>query len=159
MLVCIDLSKLYFSLRSLGVTINYGALLDFLRDQADEGEEVRFEAFTTKDAKNSGQQRFLAALDDLGVNLHTYNYTAVSNANFSTEMVAEASLSEEKTVIMVSNDGALMRVFGLLKDRGKDPALCFFSERLESSWTPQILRGDVKFIDLSDPDVQQIIAN
>ena len=43
----------------------------------------------------------------------------------------------------------------ILKENGKRPTLCFFSERLEGSWTPTILRGDVKFLDLSDPAVKQ----
>jgi len=154
-MICIDLSRLYFAIRDLNVTINYEKLLTVLKEKTNS-ETV--EAFTKADPKNVNQSKFLKRLEDLGYNLHVYDVTTQADA-FTAEISAMAALSEDKEITILSNDQALLGVFRLLEERGRSMTLCFFSEKLEKQWTPKVLCGDIKFIDLSNPDIRKDITN
>lgn len=154
-MILIDLSRLYFAIRDLNVTINYEKLLSVLMEQS--GSKT-VEAFTKADPKNINQSKFLKRLESLGYNLHIYDVSTTSDA-FTAEISALASLSEDKDITILSNDFSLCGVFKILEERGRNVTLCFFSERLEKGWTPKVLCGDVKFIDLSNPEIKKSIAN
>ncbi len=154
-MICIDLSRLYFAIRDLNVTINYEKLLNVL---LGENKDQKVEAFTKADPKNTNQNKFLKRLEDLGYTLHTYDASAKTDA-FSAEISAIAALSKDTDITILSNDQDLLGVFKLLEDSGRNVTLCFFSEKLEKGWTPKILCGDIKFIDLSNPDVRKSITN
>jgi len=154
-MICIDLSRLYFAIRDLNVTINYEKLLNVLKEKTGCTE---VEAFTKADPKNINQGKFLKRLEALGYNLHIYD-VGTQTDSFSAEISAMAALAEGDAVTILSNDQALLGVFNLLEGRGKNLTLCFFSEKLEKSWTPKILCGDIKFIDLSNPETRKAITN
>lgn len=164
MLVCIDLSALYFTIRKLGITVNYEKLTAWIKSQCEErlfgeGSEgtIELHAFTVADAKNTSQTKFLERLKALGYELHVYSFT--TKPCFSIEMAVSAALSDKKRVVFMTNDDALMRSFGLLESSGKEPALCFFSEALHGNWTPKILSREVRFTDLSDPAVKSKVSS
>ena len=165
MLVCVDLSSLYFTIRKLGITVNYDKLANWLSSEAGNalfGEDesrgaVELHAFTVADSKNTSQTKFLDKLASLGFNMHVYNFT--TKPNFSVEMAVLAALSEKKEVLFLTNDEALLRPFDILEEAGKSPALCFFSEALHGSWTPLILSREVRFSDLSAPSVRSVISS
>ncbi len=164
MLVCIDLSALYFTIRKLGITVNYEKLTSWINDHCEEklfgvnsGEKVELHAFTVADPKNTSQTKFLERLKALGYNLHVYSFT--TKPCFSIEMAVTAALSEKNRTVFMTNDDALMRSFGLLAEAGKNPALCFFSEALHGNWTPKILSREVRFTDLSDPAVKAKVSS
>ena len=164
MLVCIDLSALYFTIRKLGITVNYEKLTSWLKSECSEklygdnsSEAVELHAFTVADPKNTSQTKFLDRLASLGFQMHVYSFT--TKPCFSIEMAVTAALSDKEKQVFMTNDDALMRSFGLLKGAGKDPALCFFSEALHGNWTPKILSREVKFTDLSDPTVRSKVSS
>lgn len=164
MLVCIDLSALYFTIRKLGITVNYEKLTAWIKGQCEdqlfgEGspEEIELHAYTVADPKNTSQTKFLDRLSTLGYSLHVYSFT--TKPCFSIEMAVTAALSSKKRVVFMTNDDALMRSFGLLTESGKEPGLCFFSEALHGSWTPKILSREVRFTDLSDPAVKAQVSS
>lgn len=156
-MICIDLSRLYFAIRDLNVTINYEKLLKVLVETC-KGDNVGVEAFTKADPKNVNQSKFLKRLEGLGFKLHVYDVGS-STDSFSAEIATVAALSGEKDITILSNDQALMGVFKLLEGADKNVTLCFFSEKLEKGWTPKILCGDVQFLDLSNPEVRKSITN
>lgn len=164
MLVCIDLSALYFTIRKLGITVNYEKLTSWVKTQCEarlfgeaSEEEIELHAFTVADAKNTSQTKFLDRLKALGYDLHVYSFT--TKPCFSIEMAVTAALSPKKRVVFMTNDDALMRSFGLLSGAGKEPGLCFFSEALHGNWTPKILSREVQFTDLSDPVVKAVVSS
>ena len=165
MLVCVDLSALYFTIRKLGITVNYEKLTQWLNVSAggalfgEDGsrEAPELHAFTVADAKNTSQTKFLERLESLGFNMHIYSFT--TKPNFSVEMAVLAALSKKEEVVFMTNDEALLRPFDILKEAGKSPALCFFSEALHGSWTPKILSREICFSDLSAPAVRSAISS
>tara|TARA_B100000131_G_scaffold221323_1_gene212836 strand:- start:25027 stop:25533 length:507 start_codon:yes stop_codon:yes gene_type:complete len=168
MLVCIDLSSLYFAIRGLNITVNYEKLVGWLKTTAfselfESGDNpstsiVDIQAFTIADPKNQSQSKFLTRLGELGVGLNVYDFN--TKPNFSVELGVVAAMSSHEKIVIMSNDSALLRSFDLLKDRGgKDVALCFFSEKLDGSWTPKILSNEVKFLDLSNPKTRSAISS
>jgi hypothetical protein len=154
MLICIDLSRLYFAVRSLNVSIDYEALLDLLEQRASGDVDVV--GFTIADPGNAKQAKFIERLNDMDVEVKCY--PADSNPSFTPEIAAEAARYDMDDVLVVSNDQNLIRVFDLLKEGGKRPQLCFFSDRLDSAWNPLIISGEVPFVDLSDPAVRRVIS-
>jgi len=154
MLICIDLSALYFAIRDLSITINYESFLSLLKAKFGENSEIH--AFTIANAKNISQQKFLTKLSSLGVNLHVYPST--TPPNFTAEISAFTALSEVENVVIVSNDWGLIRPFDILRDSGKDLTLSFFSEKLMGGWTPKVVSGSVKFYDLSAEEVRSKIS-
>jgi uncharacterized LabA/DUF88 family protein len=154
MLIVIDLSSLYFSIRDLNITLNYEKLITYFKDQF--GEETELHAFTVADSQNTSQTRFLEKLKGLGVELHIYGFDTPSK--FSTEIMTWGALSDKEEVVLVSGDGDLIRSFELMKGAGRSMSLCFFSEKLAPSWNPRVIAGDVKFIDLSNPEIRKVIT-
>ena len=164
MLVCIDLSALYFTIRKLGITVNYEKLTSWVMAHCEERlfgdsgkENIELHAFTVADPKNTSQTKFLERLRTLGYDLHVYSFT--TKPCFSIEMAVSAALSDKKRVVFMTNDDALMRSFELLTEAGKEPGLCFFSEALHGNWTPKILSREVRFADLSDPSVKSQVSS
>ena len=164
MLVCIDLSALYFTIRKLGITVNYEKLTAWLTSECEKslygsasGEDIELHAFTVADPKNTSQTKFLDRLRSLGYSLNVYNFT--TKPCFSIEMAVSAALSEKKRVVFMTNDDALMRSFGLLANSEKEPSLCFFSEALHGNWTPKILSREILFTDLSASSVKSTITS
>ena len=158
MLACMDLSKLYFAVRKLNVTVNYEELIKLLYEKGETlGEDVHIKGFTVSDERNPGQKKFLSRLSELGLDLHVYPYD--TTPDFSAEIATIAALSEEDNVVVVSNSSCLIRVFDLLKENGKSPTLCFFSEEVEGNWTPTLLRGGRDFVDLSDPPTKRRVTH
>ena len=165
MLICIDLSALYFTIRKLGITVNYEKLTDWLSSDCFESlysgdtldKPVELHAFTVADPKNTSQTKFLDRLKALGYTLHVYSFT--TKPCFSIEMAVLAALSDHDKQVFMTNDDSLMRSFSLLSAAGKDPALCFFSEALHGNWTPKILSREVRFTDLSDPTVRAKVSS
>lgn len=154
MLICIDLSRLYFAIRSLNIAIDYEALLDLLEERSSG--DVDIVGFTIADPGNAKQAKFLERLNDMDVNVKVY--PADSSPSFTPEISAEAARYDMDDVLVVSNDAGLIRVFDLLKEDGKRPSLCFFSDRLDPAWNPLIISGEVPFIDLSDPAIRKVIT-
>lgn len=154
MLICIDLSRLYFAVRSLGVSIDYEALLDMLEERAEGDVDVI--GFTIADPGNTNQAKFIQKLEELGMEVKVYPTDTAPS--FTPEIAAEAARYDMDDVTVVSNDSGLIRVFDLLKEDGKRPSLCFFSDRLDSAWNPRIISGEVPFVDLSDPSIRKIIS-
>jgi len=158
MLVLVDLTKLYFAVRDLRLHIDYGSLIEFIKDEYQDlnEEDIKFEAFTLYDPKNVGQIKFLENLESLGVAINKHKFG--KKLNFSIDIAAKACANGHKHILVISNDQELTRLFSILKALKKEPALCFFSERLGGPWNPEILNGDVEFIDLSHPEVKNTIA-
>ena len=154
MLICIDLSALYFSIRDMGVTINYDRFLNELRNNFGKNAEIH--AFTIANSKNVSQQKFLSKLGQLGVKLHVYPSNQPSN--FSAEICTWAALSGKKHVVIVSNDASLIRPFQMLKVSGIHTSLSFFSERIQGEWMPLIFSREVEFLDLSAPEIKESIS-
>lgn len=154
MLICIDLSRLYFAIRSLNISIDYEALLDLLEERSSG--DVDIVGFTIADPGNAKQAKFLERLNEMDVNVKVY--PADSSPSFTPEISAEIARYEMDDVMVVSNDASLIRVFDLIKEDGKRPSLCFFSDRLDPAWNPLIISGEVPFIDLSDPGVRKAIT-
>jgi len=156
-MICMDLSRLYFAIRDLNITINYEKLINVLIENRDTKKET-IEAFTKADPKNKNQSKFLERLEKLGITLRTYDVSTPTNS-FSTEIATVAALSGDKSITILSNDRSLIRVFDILKEKGVNPTLCFFSEKLDKEWTPKILCGDTEFMDLSNPSIRETITN
>tara|TARA_B100000886_G_scaffold305501_1_gene237269 strand:- start:157 stop:624 length:468 start_codon:yes stop_codon:yes gene_type:complete len=154
MLICIDLSALYFAIRDLSVTINYELLLKQLRK--DFGDSCSVHAFTIANSKNVSQSKFLAKLQQLGVNLHVYPQT--QNPNFTAEICTWLALSPVKSAIVISNDQAFIRPFEILEGAGKDLTLSFFSEKLHGQWISRVIANSVKFYDLSADGIKESIS-
>lgn len=154
MLVCIDLSRLYFAIRSLGVAVDYEALLNVFEEKATD--EVEFVGFTTADPGNAKQAKFIERLNEMYVDVKVY--PADSSPSFTAEIATEAALHGTKDVLIVSNDAEFLRVFDLLREGGKNPELCFFSDRLDAAWNPHIISGSIPFTDLSDPKIRKAIT-
>jgi hypothetical protein len=94
----------------------------------------------------------------MGIKLHAWPHDS-GPPNFSAEISTIAALSEHTDIVFVSNDSTLIRVFEILREKGKRPSLSFFSEKLEGKWAPTIIKGEVDFVDLSAQDVmKRIIA-
>lgn len=155
-LICLDLSRLYFAARSLSVVLNYEALLDHLESLVDGEDVVDVIGFTVADPGNPKQTKFLERLRDLDVDVRTY--PVGSEPSFTPEITAEVAKYEGHRAIVVSNDDAFLRVHELLQQDGKQVRMCFFSDRIDSSWNPRLIRGDIQFIDLSDPEVRKVIT-
>lgn len=155
MLICIDLSAMYFAIRDLSITINYEKFLGELRDLF--GKDASIQCFTIAKSTNVSQQKFLKKLESLGVNLHVYPPN--TTPNFSNEICAWVGMSDKSDVLIISNDTGLIRPFEIFKASGKNLTLSFFSEKLQGSWTPKILSGDVKFFDLSSDLMKDKIAD
>lgn len=154
MLICIDLSALYFAIRDLSITINYESFLRELR--AKFGPHSEIHCFTIAAPKNVSQQKFLQKLGQLGVKLHVY--PSNTPPVFTAEICTWAALSGKDSVVFVTNDWNLIRSYDMLKNAGKDLTLSFFSEKLQGPWTPKVLSGEVKFYDLSSNEVRAKIA-
>ena len=154
MLICIDLSALYFAIRDLGITINYESFLSLLKDEFGDSSEIH--AFTIANAKNVSQQKFLTKLSTLGVNLHVYPST--TPPNFTAEIATFTALHKATDVVIVSNDWGLIRPFDILRTSGRSLTLSFFSEKLMGGWTPKVVSGSVKFFDLSADEVKTKIS-
>lgn len=155
MLICIDLSAMYFAIRDLSITINYEKFLNELRSMF--GQEASIQCFTIAKSTNVSQQKFLTKLQTLGVDLHVYPPNTAPN--FSNEICAWVGMSDKKDVLIISNDTGLIRPFDIFTNAGKNLTLSFFSEKLQGSWTPKILSGEVKFFDLSSETVKDKIAD
>lgn len=153
-LICIDLSRLYFAVRALGVTVNYEALLDALESTGTG--DVDIVGFTIADPGNLKQAKFIQRLEELGVEMKVYPVD--SPPSFTPEIATVAAQYDGDDILIVSGDAHLMRVFQLLREDGKSPRLCFFSDKLDPSWTPRIFSGEVNFFDLSDPTVRRAIT-
>tara|TARA_Y100000114_G_scaffold157313_1_gene189582 strand:+ start:3839 stop:4306 length:468 start_codon:yes stop_codon:yes gene_type:complete len=154
MLICIDLSALYFAIRDLSITINYESLLTLLKERF--GSSCEIHAFTIANSKNVSQQKFLDKLKSLGVILHVYPST--TPPNFTSEICTFTALSSSKEVVIVSNDWGLIRPFDILRDSGRDLTLSFFSEKLMGGWAPRVVSNSVKFFDLSSDEVKHKIS-
>ena len=154
MLICIDLSALYFAIRDLSITINYEKLVSELKSTFDEKAEIH--CFTIANEKNVSQQKFLARLEQLGVELHVY--PSNTPPNFTTEICTWVAISGKDEAIILSNDSGLIRTFDMLKNVGKKITLSFFSEKLQGPWTPRVLSGEIEFFDLSAPEIKSKIS-
>ena len=97
MLICIDLSAMYFAIRDLSITINYEKFLSELRSQF--GKDAQIECFTIAKSTNVSQQKFLDKLKSLGVNLHVY--PSSTPANFSNEICAWVGMSGAEDVLII----------------------------------------------------------
>ena len=137
----------------MNTSVDYEKLFELFREKH---KNIRIEGFTIADKKNINQNKFLVKLMELGVSLHIYDCD--TQPSFTAEISTAVALSEEKEVMVVSNDPSLIRVFDMLEAKGKNPSLCFFSEKLEGSWMPTIIRGGANFFDLSNPKVKQRIV-
>jgi hypothetical protein len=157
MLVCVDLSSLYFAIREINITVNYESLIEWLRSQSDSEDAVEIHAFSIADPKNQSQTKFLKRLEGLGVTLHIYDFN--TKPNFSVELGVWAALSDHEKVMIISNDSALLRAFSILEKGGKKMSLSFFSEKLNGNWTPKILSGEISFLDLSSPETRAKISS
>lgn len=155
-LICLDLSRLYFAARSLSVVLNYEALLDHLESLVDDEDVVDVVGFTVADPGNAKQTKFLERLRGLDVDVRSY--PVGSAPSFTPEIVAEVARYPGRRVIVVSNDDAFLRAHELLQVEGKQVQMSFFSDRISSEWNPRLLRGDISFIDLSDPEVRKFIT-
>lgn len=155
-MVLVDLSRLYFAVRDLKITIAYEKLFSTLREgRGSPDDEVV--ALTVADKKNVSQQKFIERIQALGVKVYVYG--CETPPNFSTEIAALAALSKETAIVVISNDQMLLRVFGILEEAGKAMTLCFFSEKLDGAWTPKIINKEISFIDLSNPEVKAEILH
>jgi len=157
MLVCVDLSSLYFAIREINITVNYENLITWIKSQATGDDVVEIHAFSIADPKNQSQTKFLKRLEGLGVTLHIYDFN--TKPNFSVELGVWAAMSKQEDVMIISNDSSLLRAFSILEEGGKKMSLSFFSEKLNGSWTPKILSGEIKFLDLSAPDTKAQISS
>ena len=155
MLICIDLSAMYFAIRDLNITINYEKFLTELRSRF--GEDAAIECFTIAKSTNVSQQKFLQKLETLGVNLHVY--PSNTSPNFSNEICSWVGISKASDVLIISNDTGLIRPFQMFKQSGRNLTLSFFSEKLQGFWTPRILSGEVQFSDLSSDSIREKIAD
>jgi len=151
-MVLIDLSRLYFAVRDLRLSLNYARLLH----EITENMEEPVIAFTVSSAKNTQQVKFLNKLRGYGVDLIECEFNTPSN--FSIEIIAAAAIAEDQFITVVSNDGALVRPFNILRAHGKCMKLCFFSERLDGVWMPLILNGNIPLIDLSEKELKARIT-
>lgn len=154
MLICIDLSALYFAIRDLSITINYEKLVTELKSKFGSDSEIH--CFTIANDKNVSQQKFLGRLRQLGVELHVYPST--TPPNFTSEICSWVALSGSEAAVVISNDNGLIRPFDMLKSSGKSLTLSFFSEKLQGQWNPMILSGEVDFYDLSASEVKSKIS-
>ncbi len=154
MLICIDLSALYFAIRDMGVTINYERFLNELRKTFGDNSEIH--CFTIANSKNVSQQKFLAKLGQLGVKLHVY--PSNTPPNFTAEIATWCALSGKDRAVIVSNDQSLIRPFEMLKVAGKTMVLSFFSEKIQGAWMPLVFSREVEFFDLSSPEVKNKIS-
>ena len=154
MLICIDLSALYFAIRDMGVTINYERFLNELRKTFGASSEIH--CFTIANSKNVSQQKFLTKLGQLGVKLHVY--PSNTPPNFTAEISTWCALSDKEEVVIVSNDQGLMRPFDILRLAGKKLTLSFFSEKIQGGWMPVVFSREVEFFDLSSPEVKARIS-
>ena len=155
MLICIDLSAMYFAIRDLNITVNYEKFLTELRGQF--GSDAQIDCFTIAKSTNTSQQKFLQKLESLGVNL--FVYSSKTPPNFSNEICARVGMSDQENVLIISNDTGLIRPFSMFKDAGKSVTLSFFSEKLQGAWTPKILSGSIEFFDLSSEAVRDKISD
>jgi len=153
-----DLTKLYFAVKDLRLRVDYKSLIEFVKEEYPEvdEEDIKFEAYTLYNPQNNGQVKFIERLEAMGVSV-TKN-TFDKSANFSIDIAARAASNRDKQILVISNDPDLARLFSILRGTEKEPTLCFFSERLGNTFYPDILSGDVDFIDLSHPEVKNIIA-
>lgn len=154
MLICIDLSALYFAIRELSITINYESFLRELRKKF--GEDASIHCFTIAASKNVSQQKFLQKLQQLGVELHVY--PSNTPPVFTAEICTWAANSDAKSVVFVTNDWNMIRSFDMLESFGKELTLSFFSEKLQGPWIPRVMSGKTRFYDLSDSEVSSKIA-
>jgi hypothetical protein len=154
MLICIDLSRLYFAVRSLNILLDYEALLDVLEERFSD--EVEIIGFTTADPGNTKQAKFIERLTEMDVLVKVY--PADSQPSFTAEIAVEVARHDMMDVLVVSNDAGFLRVFDLLREGGKRPGLCFFSDRLDVAWNPAIISGAIPFTDLSDPMIRKSIT-
>ena len=158
MLVLIDLTKLYFAVKDLRVHVDYKSLVNFVKEEYEEvdEEDIRFEAYTMYNGNNVGQVKFIENLESLGMKVVRQPFG--KNANFSIDIAARAMEEESKEILVISNDPDLSRLFPILRRGDKQPTLCFFSERLGEGFYPEIIAGDVEFIDLSHPEIKHQIT-
>jgi len=145
MLICLDLSRLYFALRDLRVQVDYAELLNLLRQQATGDVDIL--GFTVADRSNERQMYFLNNLTRMGVDVKIWD--AASPPSFTAEIATYAGMYVGDHILVVSGDAGLIRVFDILKEDDHRVQLSFFSEKLDPAWVPLILSGKVDFIDLS----------
>lgn len=157
-MICIDLSRLFFALRSLKVDLNYEKAIQHIR--ADSKEQVV--GYTLSDKTNTAQTKFLKKLRDLGVEVHEIQAKDLSNderenISFTSELLATWA-STPPTVTnsftIVSDDPALARIIPILLGNKVTCRVAFFSEALSGPLTTSVLSGDIDFIDFSNPAIK-----
>ena len=147
MLVCIDLSRLYFILKKVRCSLDYSKFVNFLRSLSGD-PNVQIVGFTIADKSNKRQTSFLRRLEGMGIKLHVY--PTDTRPSFTMEMVAIAGLSPKQNVVFVTDDVALISVFEILQARGKNCGLAFFSTELSGRWIPHFLQGTYSLFDLGE---------
>lgn len=162
-LIALDLSKIFFSLRKTGRHIEYGNVVEllkqFIKDKADEKEaDWTFEVvgFTTFSEFNKNQQDFVERLREQGIDVKTY--PPAHGGEFTAEILAYALARQPDEVVIVSNDPCLLPAADVVEDHAVSTApyvsIAFFSDDVPPFWAPRILKGSVSFCDLADPGVK-----
>ena len=166
MVIVLDLTRLYFALRSLNRAIDYSELLMILREHVRSlhprgnsyvAGSVQIIAFTMEGRKNLAQAKFLGNLEAQGVRIYREEFEASNrdvSDGYSIEIAAMlgASLLDSRVprlAVVVSDCPRLIWPISLLKERGVKVTVAFFAEALAGKWIPRILSKEVDFLDLS----------
>ena len=154
-MICIDLSRLFFALRSLKVDLNYEKAIQHIRVDPKE----RVVGYTVSDKTNTAQTKFLKKLRELGVEVHEIQAKELSNderenISFTSELLATWASTNGNNFTVVSDDPALARIIPILLGNKVTCRVAFFSEALSGPITTSVVSGEIDFIDFSNPAIK-----
>jgi uncharacterized LabA/DUF88 family protein len=121
--VFVDVANLFYSSRSMRISLDFGRLLDFLRGNR---RLVRAHAYAPTNPEPNAEQAFLSAVKGLGYRITTKNYKTFSSgakkADLDLDLCMDiVRLVEAKaldTVVLVSGDSDFLPLLEYCSDHG-----------------------------------------
>lgn len=163
--MCIDLTRMYYSIRRLDVQIDYRAMVEIAQQGGPNFDPIL--GFTASDPKNGAQARLLERLRSDGwlIDEHAPRDAALlSNAE---KLPAEDSfrfdaaiafalgrlIGDVDRVVLVTDSYPLHIPVDECVRRGTRVDIAYFRDELDPRWRSRIVSGRVGFIELDNSDI------
>lgn len=163
--MCIDLTRLYYSIRRLDVRIDYRAMVEVALRGGPQFDPII--GFTASDPKNEPQARLLDRLRSGGwlIDEHAprdaalftdpQKLAAEDSFRFDTAIAFALGRLAKKVprIVLVSDSYALHIPVDECVRRGTKVDIAYFRDELDARWRTRIASGQVGFIELGESNI------
>jgi hypothetical protein len=163
--MCIDLTRLYYSIRRLEVRIDYRAMVEVAQRGGPRFDPVL--GFTASDPKNEPQARLLDRLRSDGWLIDEHAPRDAALFSSADKLAAEDSFrfdtaiafalgrlaGEVDRVVLVTDSYPLHVPVDECVRRGTRVDIAYFRDELDPRWRSRIASGQVGFIELGEPNI------